>query len=473
MFYLLLLLRNTRRAVPVSLCYASCNVKKLEDATTKLAKCSSSTTSRTSTWNKCTTNTTSRCSISTISCSSLSSTSVSSASFSSSSIIQQRVEQHTKSPTNHLLFLHHEWIFPINNKNTTAAATTTTTTSTEPNITSENVIVFLHGLLGNCKNLKSLAKRIVEETGVTALMMDLRGHGQSHDKDRGLDDDHDKNNNNNNNNNHNKNNNNTIQNCAEDVIYTLHKLNLVGHHSPKGIVGHSFGGRCALAYHHRLLELLLQQQQQQQQQQMGSCVDKYLHPPKDCWILDSCPGKIHPSVIKVIEAVSSIEMPIKSKKELVHCLTVHHGIDPSIAAWITTNLKSVGEDNQYDFTFDLNVVRDILQDFPRQDMMKMLQECFKQQGNGSGNAVGNHGHGSMLTGNIHMVIASKNNSWTSDILKQLENMRMMMMQQGDGSDKNGGSKLSLLHLNAGHWVHVDALDELVAAIVTQNNKSQS
>eukprot|EP00557_Chaetoceros_sp_GSL56_P002362 CAMPEP_0176488326 /NCGR_PEP_ID=MMETSP0200_2-20121128/6643_1 /TAXON_ID=947934 /ORGANISM="Chaetoceros sp., Strain GSL56" /LENGTH=326 /DNA_ID=CAMNT_0017885289 /DNA_START=353 /DNA_END=1333 /DNA_ORIENTATION=+ len=326
-------------------------------------------------------------------------------------------------------------------------------------MTSENVIVFLHGLLGNCKNLKSLAKRIVDETGVTALMMDLRGHGQSHDDDdRALDDDHDNIINNNNYNN-------TIQNCAEDVIYTLHKLNLVGDHSPKGIVGHSFGGRCALAYHHRLLVLL------QQQQQMGSYVDKYLHPPKDCWILDSCPGKIHPSVIKVIEAVSSIEMPVKSKKELVHCLTVHHGIDPSIAAWITTNLKSVGEKNQYDFTFDLNVVRDILQDFPRQDMMKMLQECLKQQGHDSSNAVGNHGHGSMLSGNIHMVIASKNNSWTSDILKQLENMRMMMMQQGDGSDKNGGSKLNLLHLNAGHWVHVDALDELVVAIVTQNNKS--
>lgn len=395
--------------------------------------------------------------------------------------------------------LHHEWIVPDSSSSSSSATRSSTVITgdvkepirTTPSSSSRRpVVVFLHGLLGNCKNLRTLAKRLVQETGITALLMDLRGHGQSRHcfdttSSGNNDNDYDRNRDqrkgghqeeqtlatmqqedsvplNNNNNMV------TIQSCAEDVIYTLYQLNLIGENSPRGIVGHSFGGRCALAYHHHLL-LRATSSDGGGGHIMGTSPNNaYLHPPQDCWILDSCPGKIHPSVRKVVEAVASIDMPIQSKKELVRILTKEKNLDPSIAAWMTTNLKSVGDatagagagageqQQQYEFMFDLNVIHDILQDFPRQDMMRMLQECFMTGPNGSEAAA------APMRGNIHMVIASKNNSWTSDILEQLETIR-----QGNGfKDKNALAlmQLNLLHLDAGHWVHVDALDELVVAM---------
>jgi hypothetical protein len=63
-----------------------------------------------------------------------------------------------------------------------------------------------------------------------------------------------------------------------------------------------------------------------------------------------------------------------------------------------------------------------------------------------------------MKGSIHMVIASKNNSWTSDIFHQLEEMQC---------DEENIMQLNLVHLNAGHWVHVDALDELVETMAKE------
>jgi Predicted hydrolases or acyltransferases (alpha/beta hydrolase superfamily) len=419
---------------------------------------------------------------------------------SSSSFIQQQhrtTVSHTGGPCSSCCLLHHEWIVPDSTSAGSAIRSSTVITGddkepirTIPSSSGRPVVVFLHGLLGNCKNLRTLAKRLVQETGITALLMDLRGHGQSRHcfdttSSGNNDNDHDiyrdqrigghqkeqtfaamqqedsvSLNNNNNNNMV------TIQSCAEDVIYTLCKLNLIGENSPRGIVGHSFGGRCALAYHHHLL-LRTSSSDGGGGHIMGTSPNNaYLHPPQDCWILDSCPGKIHSSVRKVVEAVASIDMPIQSKKELVRILTKEKNLDPSIAAWMTTNLKSVGDatagagageqqQQQYEFMFDLNVIQDILQDFPRQDMMRMLQECFMTGPNGSE-------AGAAIRGNIHMVIASKNKSWTSDILEQLETIR----QGNDFKNKNAlaSMQLNLLHLDAGHWVHVDALDELVVAM---------
>jgi hypothetical protein len=324
----------------------------------------------------------------------------------------------------------------------------------------------------------------VKETGISALLMDLRGHGQSshHFSERrdqtfhtfGTNDavplfdpppaNYS---------------NTTIQNCAEDVIHTLYKLNLVGDDSPKGIVGHSFGGRCALAYLHHLL--LVANDTNMDHCSTTTSNHVYLHPPQDCWILDSCPGKkIHPSVMRVIEAVSSIKMPIKSKQELVHYLTKTKNIDASIAAWMTTNLKksnvgvvaeaatttatttAAAEQPGYHFMFDLNVIQDIVRDFPRQDMIQMLQECTRVQ---RCFVVSD----TRMMGNIHMVIASKNDSWTPDILEPLDNIMMHQQQQQDDDDNcNPYMHLNLLQLDAGHWVHVDALDELVAVMSSKS-----
>ena len=78
------------------------------------------------------------------------------------------------------------------------------------------VVVFLHGLLGSGKNLKTFAKRLSDRhEHIKPLLLDLRGHGSSPPGS-----------------------NTTLNKCAQDVIFTLKHLGFVGDNSPIGVVGH-------------------------------------------------------------------------------------------------------------------------------------------------------------------------------------------------------------------------------------------
>ena len=88
---------------------------------------------------------------------------------------------------------------------------------------SSKPIVFLHGLLGNGKNLKTLAKKVSERHSMSALLLDLRGHGKSPSTCMGG-----------------RPGVTTLNNCAKDVLYTLRSLGYHGDNSPVGIVGHRY-----------------------------------------------------------------------------------------------------------------------------------------------------------------------------------------------------------------------------------------
>jgi len=188
--------------------------------------------------------------------------------------------------------------------------------------------------------------------------------------------------------------------------------------SPVGVVGHSFGGRVALEY----LDLLLDENARRE-----VCA------PKSAWILDSVPGHAHSGVRNVIRAVSSVPQPIPSKKELVQNLT-DLGIESSIALWMTTNLVQLPEKG-FEFCFDLNVANAMLDDFPKQNYVEILRSLCQKE---------NH------ECQVNLVRAGRNSSWTSSVLKQLE----PLLQH----------KSYRMHVlpNAGHWVHVDDLDGLLA-----------
>jgi len=89
----------------------------------------------------------------------------------------------------------------------------------------KSVVIFLHGLLGRGRNLRSPAKLLTEKYPyLQALLLDARGHGKS----PSFHPPHD------------------IQNSTIDVMETLKYLNLVDKKSPIAVIGHSFGGRIAL-----------------------------------------------------------------------------------------------------------------------------------------------------------------------------------------------------------------------------------
>ena len=102
-----------------------------------------------------------------------------------------------------------------------------------------HTILFMHGLLGNGKNLKTFARKLVKQQSSNhgscrgGILMDLRGHGTSYQSQRKEEK------NNTDICNHDKAS--TFKDCAQDIRHTLEESNdgeRVG-----VLVGHSFGGR--------------------------------------------------------------------------------------------------------------------------------------------------------------------------------------------------------------------------------------
>jgi pimeloyl-ACP methyl ester carboxylesterase len=346
--------------------------------------------------------------------------------------------------------LHHEWI--IDGK-------VITKSSPPPSLEDQRrTVIFLHGLLGNGKNLRSPAKRLTQQyPNLKALMLDLRGHGQSTTKATTKATTI----NNNNNDSINNNQQHTIHNCALDIIETTKTLQLTGHtHSPIGVIGHSFGGRCALEYVHTLKQLSSSKNNTTATTTSSTTTTtttttNNILPPKCTWLLDTVPGKAHSSVSNVIQGSTDIDIStITSKQELVKVLTVEHNIDKAIAAWMTTNLKKSSIDKtKFEFMFDLETVIGVLDDFPKQNFMKMIDDCTSTSASTSTSTSITTGTSGSSEDKVYLVMAGKNNAWTDDIVSDFHS-RIQRSQQ-----------LELVSLpKAGHWVHVDDLDGLMYAM---------
>ena len=332
--------------------------------------------------------------------------------------------------------LHHEWI-------TGGKITKERPERSGDGTQQQGTVVFLHGLLGSGKNLRMPAKRLTQaHPHLTALMLDLRGHGTTSALNTlGIEKDnrvvH------------------TLQSCADDVIHTVKRLGLVGPvESPVGVVGHSFGGRTALQYVHSLLH-----------PDDGSSTfdsvyhpedDDVVHPPHATFILDAVPGQAHGSVARVVDSVSTVPMPICSKKELVSQLVGTYGLDEPTALWMTTNLvkSPCGTPDGGDgfvWTFDLNIIRQILEDFPQQDFMELTRDVGARYVNHP-NGIGSAGRKSRLS----VVMAGKNEAWTSSIVEEME------MTLRERSLPSHDPFLTMHTLpDAGHNVHVDDLEGLM------------
>jgi hypothetical protein len=106
------------------------------------------------------------------------------------------------------------------------------------------------------------------------------------------------------------------------------------------ICDHSLGGRITLQYSYEL---------------STTGGGRILRPPKQTWILDSVPGRVHSSVHNVIKAISSIPLPVESKNDLAATLMKQHNFDKGTAAWMASNLRPVqGGRGSFEWIFDLS-----------------------------------------------------------------------------------------------------------------------
>lgn len=276
--------------------------------------------------------------------------------------------------------------------------------SSHENNPENETIVFLHGLLGNAKNLRTPAKKLTRQLPhLSAILLDVRGHGGSSGSPQHVQP-------------HN------FHSCVQDIFQTLTPLGLVGEKSPIAICGHSLGGRIALQYTHTLLQQY----------------DHDIQIPKQTWILDSVPGTPDPSVHHVLKAISSIPLPIACKSTLTETLMGEYRMNKAIAQWIATNLK--GKKDDFSWVFDLDIANELVTNFADQNFTEMIRGIT----DGS----------SSVDLSIQLVMAGRNKEWKEDIVANLQSIPTF------------GNSFHMHKLeNAGHWVHVDAVNELTQLMV--------
>lgn len=189
------------------------------------------------------------------------------------------------------------------------------------NITSEPCVVFLHGIMGNKKNLMTLARKLTEQhSALSALIFDLRNHGESTKHWMPF----------------------TVEASALDIVAACQKLTV----RPRAIIGHSFGGKVAII------------------------AGENIEGVEQVWLLDCPPGPVlerkplranaPPSALLLLDILASLTWPVASRKALTDQLE-SHGVPNMISAWMTTNL--VEDAGGFTLLFSPAEVRQMLIDF--------------------------------------------------------------------------------------------------------------
>ncbi len=252
-------------------------------------------------------------------------------------------------------------------------------------------MLFLHGIFGSGANWRTIARRwVAERPQWGAVLVDLRMHGQS----QGLAGPH------------------TVLAAARD----LRALEGLVPGEVSGVVGHSFGGKVALAY---VVE------------RAGALAHAF--------ILDSNPGarphaRGSEGTLNVLRVLEAVPPHIASREAFVADLGAA-GISRETSEWLAMNVvKGPGEG--YRLRLDLPAVRALLEDYLAVDLWNVVED---PPGDTS----------------IHLVIGGR-----SEVFAPEDRAR------AERAARDLPARVDVVTLpDAGHWVHVDAPDAIVAGLV--------
>ena len=244
-----------------------------------------------------------------------------------------------------------------------SSSTTTSATLHTEHVGDNQSTIFLHGLLGNGKNLKTMAQRMGG-----GHLVDLRGHGNSQGSH--FSEPH------------------SFVACAHDVEQTFET------NPPKVIVGHSFGGRVAL-------EATAARTNHHNNDSSATTTT---------WLLDTVPGQAHDSVLQVLHAVASMDLSaVKNKKDVVHTLETTYGVEPSIGQWLASSMSKSQEGDILQWGFDVELVQQLMPHFATQDFFGLVEQaCTTTDAT-----------------TMHLVRGGRNQGWATDpmLLPQLEKLQ--------------------------------------------------
>lgn len=248
----------------------------------------------------------------------------------------------------------------------------------------QRALLFLHGILGAGANLRGLAQRVVRaDTRWLAVLVDLRGHGRSPDFAAPHD----------------------LAECAKD----LRALEAVVRLPVAGVIGHSFGGKVALAYHELRPEL------------------------ERVALLDSAPSarperagseETH-AVLAMLERAPAL---YDSRQAFVSYVQ-SQGHSRAIADWLAMNLVRTADG--FRVRTNLPLVRALLDDYFTRDLWSVIERSEAR---------------------VDLVIAGRSEVYGPEDVARAQ--------------ARGGNVRAHLMPKAGHWVHVDATEETARALST-------
>lgn len=251
----------------------------------------------------------------------------------------------------------------------------------------ERWLLVLHGIYGRGRNWGSIARRLVEarpEWG--ALLVDLRMHGDS----RNFRPPH------------------TVESSAEDIHHLVEHLGLPA----AGVLGHSFGGKVALAYARENPTGLAQ-----------------------VWVVDSTPAIRVPAgaAWRMIEIARTLPELFGSRGDAVAALQ-EHGYPQGLAQWMAMNLEP--GDRGYRWGLDWEAMEALLIDFFRTELWEVVEDP----------PAGTE---------LHFVKASR-----SDTLEEQAVERIEAAGQATG-------RVFLHELEGGHWINSDNPDAVVELLTAR------
>lgn len=240
---------------------------------------------------------------------------------------------------------------------------------------------FLHGIFGAGRNWRSVARRWVDGgPGRGGVLVDLRLHGDS----TGFRPPH------------------TIQACADDVTRLARSASRV----PSTVLGHSFGGKVALAYAARAERL------------------------RRVWVIDSTPAARQApegSAVRMLATLRAESGPFGSREEAERAIE-GHGFPASVARWMVTNLERTGEG--WRWRLDLDGMEALLTDFFETDLWPVVEEPPPGL-------------------DLHFVKATRSPVLPESVCARIE---------------AAGAATGRVHLHrveGGHWLNVDAPDAIL------------
>jgi len=246
-------------------------------------------------------------------------------------------------------------------------------------------LLMLHGIYGRGRNWLAVARTLVERRpDWCCWLADMRHHGDAHPNAEAG----------------------TLDALAEDIETWGAGAAVL----PDAVLGHSFGGKVALAYAARQASRPLQ-----------------------TWVVDSTPETKPPSgsAWEMLGIVRALPETFGSRQEAIAGIEAG-GFSTEVAQWMSTNLTH--DKGAFRWRLDFDVMERLLDEFFQASMWAVLDP-------------GAPGH------DIHVLKATQ-----SSVISPETVTRLTRLQE---SPRDAGARVHIHHREGGHWIHAESPEVVV------------